>query len=186
MVGGSLLKVAGGLTADLDCCCCINGICCACVTSRALYLTIDNFTLDAGETCDAGCVGFGVTAKLVFGGSSAPGIATWYTEVCGDDGSVIIAYTLLCDDGTLYPPDGGFYLNQFSGGNSWIFDNCVDNNKICVIKLDDGGVAPFGSTFLGAATCDPFYLQQTAQIIIYEPDGVTQCATGTMRVTVTE
>lgn len=178
--GTILFKASGSIAMDSDCCC--GGVCCEFDPARELYLTIDNFTLDAGEACDPDCTGFSVTSKVNFGGATTTAdLTSWLTETCGDDGNVIIAYTLLCSG-------GDFVLNMTSGGASWIVDNCTDNNIQCYIYLSTtGGVGASGTDQpLGTAVCDPFYIQATVNIELYDSDGVTLCGTGTMRVTITE
>lgn len=175
--GTILFKASGSVAMDADCCC--GGVCCEFDPARELYLTIDNFTLDGGETCDAGCAGFGVTAKANFGGAtSAPSAipVTWYTEDCEDDEPYRIAYSLVCDAGL-------HYINMFSSALSAVIDNCTDENELCYISLGGTGNYLLGT---GLPVCDPFYLQGTLSIVVYESDGVTQCATGSIRLTITE
>lgn len=172
--GTVLFKVSGTVALDAACCC---EECCTFDPTRELFLTIDQFTLDGGETCDAGCAGFGVTAKANFGGvQSDDSPVSWFTEACADDDPYRIAYTHVCEEGV-------HYINMYSGGLSAVHDGCADENEFCFISL--GGV---GNYLLGdgTAVCDPFYIQGTVDIVVYESDGVTQCATGSIRITISE
>lgn len=176
--GTILFKASGSVAMDSDCCC-GGGECCTFDPARELYLTIDNFTLDGGESCDAGCDGFGVTAKANFGGAiteTGPIPATWFTENCEDDAPYQIAYSMVCDGGL-------HYLNMFSSALSAVIDNCDDNNVLCYISLGGTGNYLIGD---GVAVCDPFYIQGTLTLYIYDPDGVTLCGTGSARFTITE
>lgn len=173
--GTVLFSASGSVAMDPACCC--GGTCCTFDPARTLYMTIDNFTVDSGSTCDADCVGFAIAGKACFGGDQTNAdLVTWFTENCGDDEPYRIAYTLVCDGGL-------YYINMFSGGFSAIIDNCVDNNVQCYIALDNTGNFILGD---GIAVCDPFYIQGTLSIKIYDADGVTLCGTGSIRITITE
>lgn len=178
--GTVLFKASGTVAMDASCCC-EEGVCCEDLDpTRDFFLTIDNFTLDGGETCDAGCV-FGIAAKVQFGGpSAAPG--AFITEACGNDGDQIVNYTVPCTD--------GYYLNMFSSAFSYVVDNCgLPFDSHCVILLGREGVDLGDDQPLGNAVCDPFFLQATVNITVYPANwnGIdAPCATGTMRVTITE
>ena len=183
-VDGKVLFVGGAVAMSSDCCC-DPAVCCTFDPARPLYLTISGFTIDAG--CDAGCTGFAISGKHNFGGDlSAAHLTTWYTEECGDDGNFIIAYTLLCDAAGDYGPVGHFRLNMFSGSYSRIIDNCEDFNTLCFISLSTTGAVTGNDQPLGAAICDPFYLEADVNIDIYASDGTTLCSTGTMHVIISE
>jgi len=174
---GSLLRVGAALANSADCCC-VSYTCCTFDPTRELYLTEDNFTLDAG--CDADCVGLTVAGKVNFGGvQSVSDLVSFLSENCADHEPYIISVTLLCDT------THGHIVVGVSGGRQSIIDNCADNNTQCYIEFA-GSAAGSATQILGEAVCDPFYIQASVDVIIYESDGSTQCATGTIRITITE
>ena len=158
-----------GETAE-DCCnCCGPRPCCTFDPARLLYLTIDEFDV-------TGFAGFALSGKASFGAASVSHLVTWATFVCADDAPARVAYTLECEDGL-------HYLNMFSGGFSAVIDNCVDNNVLFYVALDAIGNVLIGD---GIASCDPFFIQGTLPIKVYDTDGVTVLGTGTARYTITE
>lgn len=166
-----------GVPALDDTCCCGEGVCCTFDPARALYLTLDNFAIDGGDTCDPDCDTFTIAGKVNFGGTTgSSNLVTWFTFVCAEDEPYRVAYTLVCEGGL-------HYVNMFSGAASAVIDNCIDNNVQCFIVLPGAGNHLLGD---GIAVCDPFFIQATLAVDIYDPDGVTQCGTGTLRFTITE
>ena len=184
--GGAPLMTAGGVPVlGPDCCCGTPCSDCTFDTPRQLYLTIDQFTLDGGNTCDAGCVGFGVANKPYAGGPTDPpnsGVPlVWYSgfataDPCEDAPSTI-AYDITCEDGEIM-------LHMFSGAISWVHGaDCTSANAECWIVL------PTGTQSLGQVdSCDPFYLEAIVPIEIRNPDPfvVDVCGTGTMRFIISE
>lgn len=170
LIAGEILTEGGAIAVSADCCCADS--CCADEADATLYLTIDNFTLDGGETCDAGCI-FEVTAYTSFGGAVPRDGASWLGDGSPDPDEVVPAYDIQCTAGV-------WVLDMFSGGYGFVMNNDA-TDQLCYVRLD-----PNQQTLGTNPTCNPFYLQATVDIIVYEGDGVTQCGTGTMRVTITE
>ena len=169
IVGGNLLLVGGAVVTNDNCCC---DLCCEGEANATLYLTIDNFTLDGGETCDAGCV-FEVTSYASFGGAVPRDGASWLGDGSPEADEVVPAYDIQCTNGT-------WVLDMFSGGHGFVMnDDATD--QLCYVELD-----PNQQTLGVDPVCNPFYLQATVDIIVYEGDDATQCGTGTMRITITE
>lgn len=178
IVGGSILLVGGAIVTNDNCCCDLCG--CTFDPTRELYLTIDNFALDGGETCDAGCAGLAVTAKVnAFGAQGSPYTVNFFSANCAEDEPYNISVYTDCDE------TYGMTVEGVSGGRMWIVDNCMDNNKLCIIAFQPS-IDASEKQVLGNPTCDPFYIQATVDVDVYDADGTTQCGTGTLRITITE
>lgn len=165
--GTVLFKSSGSVAMDADCCC--DPLCCPGAPDAPLFITISDLTLDAGETCDAGCLPSATAEESIdSGGGEASDTdisATWLFDT-GDPGFAVLA-TLVCDGGTYaIAMDGA--LVQDAGGAT-----------ICVITTDPA------LQQLTGHTCDPFFWEGDISVTVQEPGGAV-CGSGTIHVVISE
>jgi hypothetical protein len=197
---GKPLILPNGKPSHAECCC---GVCCALEDLPAtLYLTIDQFEVDSlgpGDpgyltSCDDMCVDgdYFVTALATQSESTPLTPFEWHFDCEGAGGGPIniVNIGLTCQ---VYPDGVARYLLDGGiGVRSGRWTNCdgVHNpaQRLCVIEEAAGGLEGLK---VGAATCDPFFLQGTIELSIWRTIDdfifLDRCTTtGRMRITVTE
>lgn len=180
---GSLVFVGGAMAMHEDCCAECNPpntACCSGFPDVNLKLSVTEFTVNAGGSCPGGCFTDAIEVINWDADDTEPRTSASWSFACPDDNPTLTGNIAIYCSGVTYQIVNSFFSMMR------IVDRCAPTPIVVQCFIGPSNFYLGRTDIDGEVTCSPFFVDKVVPITLRAPGVFDVCATGSMRITITE